>query len=119
MLDFNNLRAFIENADICGNNIFLFDKPIEIKADHYILYSFKELDGGRTTREYQIDIRIVGRDKQKILDMKEKLIYLLDFYYKPCPIKGIRSLKLLNGGGFDFDNRTKEYNVFLYFKAII
>ena len=118
-MDFENLRAYIEKADIVGKNIFLINKPKKIKADSYIVYNFRETNGGKTIRDYQIDLRIISPNVLSVIDIKEKLINLLDFYNRPCDIEGIRVMKMLDGGGLALNEETGEYNCFLYFSAKI
>lgn len=122
-MDMNAIREYIcsndEIKNLIGENVFLFEKPEQITATHYILYNFKEMNGGSRVRDYQLDIRIVGKEKLKLLHIKDVLINILDNFNRDTNIKDnttiIRHTRLINGGGIGFDDDRKEYNVFLYF----
>lgn len=122
MIDFNSLRKYIVQADIVSENVFLFEKPQHIQCNDYIIYNFKELTGG-SIRQYQLDVRIVGRDKLKVLKNKDKIIDILDIYRTACKIQDeemtIRKINLVNGGGLIYDDEHKEYNAICYFKAFV
>ena len=122
-MDFNVIREYLVSQNIVGENIFLFEKPLQVKADDYIIYNFKELDGGSTIRIYQLDVRVVSKDKLKAIEIKDKVINALDIYYKTCKIKNedttIRNIRLTNGGGMIRNDETGEYNVLTYFIARI
>ena len=113
--DFESLREYIEQADIVGSNIFLLEKPKQVKAKTYIVYNFRELNGGTAVRQYQVNFRVVSDNVLTCNTTKNALIQLLDLYDRPCNIYGIRSIKMLNGGGLTYSDETKEFNCFLYF----
>lgn len=111
----DNIVNYISDADIVANNIFLLEKPKEINAIDYICFNFRELDGAKSVRDYQLDLLLVSSDALRILEMKEKLIKLLDIYYMSCPIPKVRSCRMLNGGGLARNEETDEYNCYIYF----
>lgn len=121
-MDFNVIREYIVNADIVGENVFLFEKPLQIECTDYIIYTFKEITGG-AVKQYQLDIRVVGKDKLIVLSNMQKIIDLLDIYNNFCKIQDdetvIRSIKMINGGGMAFDDESNEYNAVAYFNVII
>lgn len=126
-MDFNCIREqLINNTAIyerVTNHVFLFDKPADIESPLYILYSSKELNGGENVRRYQLDVRIVGKDKLDVLDLKDLVIEALDNFNRPTKIKDntvtIRHTKLVNGGGMAFNEESGEYYSFLYFQINI
>jgi hypothetical protein len=123
-MDMDLIREYLAANSIVGENVFLVEKPNvkELKdITDYIIYNFKEIDGGSTVRRYQLDIRAVSNDPLKAIEIKDNVIQLLDFYYKSCNIKNddtvIRSCKLVNGGGFIKDNDRNTYNAIIYFEV--
>ena len=122
-MDMNAIREYlISNSDLyslIGNDIFLFEKPEKVTATDYVVYNFKELSGGSSIRDYQLDIRIVGKNKLKLLTIKDIIITLLDNFNKPTKIKDdtttIRHTRLVNGGGIIKNEESGEYNVLVYF----
>lgn len=122
-MDMNVIREYLVSQSIVGENIFLYEKPEKAKCTDYIIYNFKELDGGATVRHYQLDIRCVSKDKLKAIEIKDKVVNTLDIYYKNCKIQDIettiRSIKLVNGGGLIKNSETGEYNSLVYFSVKI
>jgi len=122
-MDMNVIREYLVTQNIVSENIFLFEKPEKVTCTDYIIYNFKELDGGSTIRHYQLDIRIVSKDKLQAIEIKDKVINALDVYYKFCKIKdtevAVRSIKLVNGGGLIKNEESGEYNVLIYFSVKI
>lgn len=105
---------------LVGENIFLFEKPKQITANDYIIYNFKELNGTvGTIQDYQLDIRIISKDKPSLFSIKDRLIALLNNHNKPTQIKDdvavIRQTRLINGGGIIKNDGTGEYNLLVYF----
>lgn len=126
-MDFNTIREFLI-ADtgltaLVGNNIFLFDRPEKCDCEDYITYSPKEMQSiGGDVRAYQLDMRVVSKNKLKLLAVKDRLIDLLDCHNRTTNIKDndahIRKIRLINGGGIaKADNG--DYYAFLYFYVII
>ena len=122
-MDMNAIREYLisntELYSLVGENIFLFEKPEKVTATDYVIYNFKELNGGSYVRDYQLDIRIVGKDKLKLLTIKDTIITLLDNFNKQTKIKDdtttIRHTRLVNGGGVIKNPESGEYNVLVYF----
>ncbi|MEA4921390.1 MAG: hypothetical protein VB078_10795 [Clostridiaceae bacterium] len=121
-MDFNVIREYLiadtELHSLVGDNVFLFERPEKVKCSDYITYTFKELNGGGTIRQYQLDIRVISKDKIKLLAIKDRVIKLLDVYNRPTSIKNadgaIRICTLINGGGIA-RNDEGEYYAFVYF----
>ncbi len=105
-----------------GQYIWLVEKPVEKpkekNADNYIIYKYKELSGGYI-KDYQLEFNIIGKDLNKLLAIRQKLIELLDDTRNEKIIKDtdttIRSTKLLNGGGMAKNPETGNYEIILYF----
>lgn len=122
-MDMNVIREHLvsdtEINKLVGENIFLFEKPPKAKADTYIIYNFKELNGGQSIRDYQLDVRIISEDKLKLFPIKDRLIEILDNFNKPTKIKDseiiIRHTRLINGGGIIKNEESGEYHLLVYF----
>lgn len=122
-MDMNVIREYLVSdialSSLVNDNIFLLEKPEQITAKDYILYNFKEINGGSSIRDYQLDIRIVSKDKLKLLTIKEAIINLLDNFNRPTKIEDsetiIRHTRLINGGGMIKDEDKGEYNLLVYF----
>lgn len=126
-MDFNVLREYLVadtslNA-LVGENIFLVERPEKIVCEDYITYSPKELQSiGGGVRAYQIDLRVISKDKLKLLAIKDRVIALLDNHNCATHIQDsethIRKIRMINGGGIaKADNG--DYYAFVYFQAII
>ena len=125
-MDMNVIREYIVANGIVGENVFLVEKPNAKELNNvtdYIIYNFKEIDGGSTIRRYLLDIRSVSNSPLKAIEIKDNVIQLLDIYYKSCTIKNedttIRSIKLVNGGGLIKDSDKNNYNSIIYFEVKI
>lgn len=128
-MDFEELRAYIVNADIVPkakltadkhkkfDAIFLYNKPKEIEADNFITYSFNELNGGKTVRQFLITIKVCGNDLLSVINLKDSLIELLNFYDRPCEITRYSKLVFSNEGGIFYDTNTDKYIDNLYFEC--
>lgn len=126
-MDFNVIREYLAGdlkiKSLVGDNIFLVDRPEKCKCDDYITYNPKELGNvGYKIKKYQLDFRVVSKDKLKLLAIKQRLTELLDHQDRATRISDtdtyIYTLKLINGGGIaKADNG--DYHAFLYFYAII
>lgn len=123
-MDMNVIREYLVADEtlnaLIGENIFLFEKPEKVKANTYIIYNFKEINGATGgIRDYQLDIRIVSKDKLSLFSIKDRLIELLDNYNKPTKIKDssavVRHTRLINGGGIIKNEESGEYNLLVYF----
>ena len=115
-------KYLVENTELInllgGQYIWLVEKPKEKNADNYIIYKYKELSGGYI-KDYQLEFNIIGKDLNKLLAIRQKLIELLDDTRNEKIIKDtdttIRSTKLLNGGGMAKNPETGNYEIILYF----
>lgn len=126
-MDFNVIREYLAGdlkiKSLVGDNIFLVDRPEKCKCDDYITYNPKELGNvGYKIKKYQLDFRVVSKDKLKLLAIKQRLTELLDHQDRATRISDtdtyIYTMKLINGGGIaKADNG--DYHAFLYFYAII
>ena len=126
-MDFNVIREYLAGdlkiKSLVGDNIFLVDRPEKCKCDDYITYNPKELGNvGYKIKKYQLDFRVVSKDKLKLLAIKQRLTELLDHQDRATRISDtdtyIYTIKLINGGGIaKADNG--DYHAFLYFYAII
>ena len=118
-MDMNVIREIIVSRNLVGENVFLYEKPEKVSCQNYIIYNFKEIDGGSSIRTYQIDFRIVSKDMLKAIEIKDGLIEELDCFNRPCNITNeetvIRSIKLLNGGGIIKNEEKGEYNILVFF----
>ena len=108
-------KYLVENTELInllgGQYIWLVEKPKEKNADNYIIYKYKELSGGYI-KDYQLEFNIIGKDLNKLLAIRQKLIELLDDTRNEKIIKDtdttIRSTKLLNGGGMAKKSRNRK-----------
>lgn len=125
-MDFNTIREYLiaddELKSMVGDNIFLLERPEKCTCKDYIVYNPKEMRSiGGGVRAYQLDMRVISKDKLKLLTIKARLVDLLDNHNRATKIKDddayIRRIRLINGGGIaKADNG--EYNAFLYFYVI-
>ena len=101
-----------------GQYLWLVEKPDKVKADPYIIYKYKELNGG-FIKDYQIEFNIIGSDLSKLLSIKFKLIDLLDDPRGEKQIKDneavVRHSKLLNGGGMTKNPNTGNFEIIVFF----
>ncbi|NLB11499.1 hypothetical protein GX831_03545 [bacterium] len=109
LLKDNTLKQLLK-----GDNIFLVEKPEQINLDNYLIYKYKELTGG-LIKDYQLEFNLVGKDLTKLLEIKERLIQLLDKPREQNYIKMVRQSKLLNGGGMLKNPNTDNYEIILFF----
>lgn len=122
-MDMNVIREYLVSdaalSSLVNDNIFLLEKPPKSNTKDFVLYNFKEINGGQRIRDYQLDIRIVSKDKLKLLAIKDAVISLLDNFNKQTNIRDsdtvIRHTRLINGGGMIKDEDKGEYNLLVYF----
>lgn len=129
-MDFNLIREYLVSdlkiQSLVGDNIFLVDRPEKCKCDDYITYNPKELGNvGYKVKKYQLDFRIISKDKLKLLAIKQRLIELLDHSDRATRISSgssdkvyIYTMRLINGGGITKADNG-DYYAFLYFFAIM
>ena len=101
-----------------GQFLWLIEKSEKVEADPYIIYKYKELNGGYI-KDYQIEFNIIGSDLSKLLSIKYKLIDLLDDPRSEKAIKDnetvVRHSKLLNGGGMAKNPNTGNFELIVFF----
>ena len=101
-----------------GQYLWLVEKPDKVKADPYIIYKYKELNGG-FIKDYQIELNIIGTDLSKLISIKFKLNDLLDDPRGEKQIKDneavVRHSKLLNGGGMTKNPNTGNFEIIVFF----
>lgn len=120
------LRKYIVNDSemngLIGNNIFFVDKPEKVKSDNYIIYKYKELNGGYI-KDYSVELNVIGKDLSKLIKVKERLIELIDDPQNTKTIKDnnmtIRTSHLVNGGGITKNPETGNYHVVIFFTVKI
>lgn len=110
-------KYLLNDADffsLVGNAIYFVEKPQEIENDVYIIYKTKPISGGYV-KNYQIEFNIVGKDLAKLMQIQNRLIYLLDDPRNEKHIENIYHTELLNGGGIVKNPDTGNYEIILYF----
>lgn len=126
-MDFNIIREYLiaDQAirELVGDNVFLFERPEKLTCTDYITYSPKELQSpGGGVHAYQLDMRVISKDKLKLLAIKQRLVELLDDHNRATRISDkdtyIRKIRMVNGGGIAKTDNG-DYNAFLYFYVII
>ena len=105
------------NNTIC---VFTVEKPEHIQTDCYVVLRFKELSGGYVFSD-SLEVTIVGKDLIKLLNIKDKIIELLDDPRNSKIIadssnNAILTTKLVNGGGIAKNSDTNNFNVIHYFE---
>jgi len=114
LLEDLQLKALLNNQE----SIYLVEKPKEIENETYLVYFFKPISGGYI-KDYQIEFRLISKDLSKLLAIQSRLMKLLDDPRDKTIIKDdettIRSIKLLNGGGFWKNPDTGNHEMVVYF----
>lgn len=102
-----------------GDHIWLVDKPTEVTASPYIIYTYKEMQGGGFIKDYQFEFKIIGNDLTKVHDIREKVIDLLDDPREEKIIKNtdtvVRHSKLFKGGDMTKNSETGNYEMIVFF----
>ena len=125
-VDFYEVAEFIrenvydKTVELNGVNIpliFLQEKPVEVKdVDSYIVYSFREIDGGKAVRHFAVSIIVNAKTVNGIYEIRQNIIDQMDWYYKPCPLKnGYKKFVLSNEGGVYKDDISGYYVDKLFF----
>ena len=127
-MDFSDLRNYIEKSKILPeaalktdkqkkyDAIFFVDKPEELEADTFVTYHFNEISTNKNhLRTFVVELRVHAKDPLNITPLKENLISLLDFSYRPCDIPNFVKLVYSNDGGIYYDNNTGFYKDKLFF----
>ncbi len=122
-MDFEDLREYLaDNIELKGtlnkkeiDAIFLLYKPQQAEADNFIVYSFYELDGGKTVRHFMLELKLCCADVPTAIALKDSIVNLLDFYNRPCEITRFKKFVFSNEGGIYFDENTGYYVDKLFF----
>ncbi len=113
----NLLTVKVSNKDVVC--IFTAEKPEKVVTDQYVLLKLKELSGGYIVTD-ALEITIVGKDLNKLLSIKDRIIELLDDPRNNRIIKDdnttILTSELVNGGGIAKNSETNSFNVIVYFQ---
>lgn len=135
MVNFNNVRNYIiENIAAFGDisftamdktsnrtysSIYLIEKPQnhEITSGNALIIKFHELGGGNYVRDYYVEIWILSKDLSDIVNIKDTLVDILDFYKTPCLIDNINKFRMDSESGIAFDDNTQMYVNRVYFNA--
>jgi len=117
-----------ELKSLIDNDIFLIEKPEkqivngkEKTINEYIIYKYKEIGttSGRYITQYQVEFDVIGKDINKLITIKNRLIELIDDPRNEKIIKDenntILSSRLANGGGMVKNSQTGNYSVVVYF----
>ena len=103
-------------------NVFLIEKPEQNKSENYIVYKYKELSGG-FIKDYSIEFNLIGKNINLLLQLKDRLIELLDDPRNNKIIKDndttIRTSSLVNGGGMLKNPETGNYHLVVFFTVKI
>lgn len=133
MVNFNNVRSYIiDNLAAFGDisftatdkttnrqyqSIYLIEKPQshEITSGNALIIKFHEMGGGRSVRNYYVEIWMLCRDLANIVKIKDTLVDLLDFYKTPCTIANINKFRMTDESGITFDDSIQMYVNRIYF----
>ena len=133
MVNFNNVRSYIIDnlaafdgisftaTDKTTNrnyqSIYLVEKPQshEITSGNALIIKFHELGGGNHVRNYYVEIWIMSKDLSDIVNIKDTLVDILDFYKTPCLIDNINKFRMDSESGITFDDNTQMYVNRIYF----
>lgn len=135
MVNFNNVRSYIiDNLAAFGDisftatdkttnrtysSIYLIEKPQnhEITSGNALILKFHELGGGRSVRNYYVEIWMLSKNLSDIVTIKDTLVDLLDFYKTPCLIDNINKFRMDSESGITYDEHTEMYVNRVYFNA--
>lgn len=95
-------------------SIYFIKKSEEAKESEYVIYTYKIVNGG-TVKDYQLTIQCIGKDLNKLLEIQDRVEFLLDNYRHNKFIGNIKRIELLNGGGQIYDNNADQYTLISYF----
>lgn len=131
---YRNLKTAIhlKKKDITVNRQNVHSEIVELREALYLMEcGFEPIKAtyigrgggiGGGVRAYQLDVRVISKDKLKLLAIKNRLIDLLDCHNRATRIKDndahIRKIRLINGGGIT-KAENGDYYAFLYFYVII
>ena len=135
MVNFNNVRnyiidniaafgdiAFTATDETNGNeytSIYLIEKPQnhKITSGNALIIKFHELGGGNHVRNYYVEVWILSKDLSDIVNIKDTLVDILDFYKTPCLIENINKFRMDSEAGITYDEHTQMYVNRVYFNA--
>lgn len=135
MVNFNNVRSYIiDNLAAFGDisftatdkttnrqysSIYLIEKPQnhEITSGNALILKFHELGGGNHVRNYYVEIWIMSKDLSDIVNIKDTLVDILDFYKTPCLIDNINKFRMDSESGITFDESINMYCNRIYFNC--
>lgn len=111
-----------ELVALLNDAIFFIHRPLGRKDSNYVTYNYKVIKSGHV-QYYMLTVVCKGNDLTKLMQIQDRIIYLLDDFKGEAKIKDenniIRAIKLLNGGGQVYDEETNEYVIVNYFQFII
>ena len=135
MVNFNNVRSYIiDNLAAFGDisfvatdkttnrqyqSIYLIEKPQnhEITSGNAIIIKFHEMGGGNYVRNYYVEIWISSKNLPDIIQIKDTLVEMLDFFKTPCLISNINKFRMDSESGISYDEHTQMYVNRVYFNA--
>ena len=134
-VNFNNVREYIiDNLAAFGDiqftatdkttnrqyqSIYLVEKPQnhEITSGNALIIKFHEMGGGNYVRNYYVEIWISSKNLPDIIQIKDTLVEMLDFYKTPCQIEHINKCRMDSEAGISYDEHTQMYVNRVYFNA--
>lgn len=134
MLSFVELKNYIEShiADFGGvtfaatdrnskanhSAVYLVEKPeTHDITSNALIIKWNEYNGGQTIRSFAVEICILSKDIASVIQIKDALVNLLDFYNRPCEIPKYKKFVLSNEGGIYFDENNHFYVDKLFFEC--
>lgn len=98
--------------------IYLVEKPkTHDITSNAVIIKWNEIDGGSPVRSFAVEIRILSKDIANVLQIKDTLVQMLDFYNRPCEITKYKKFRLSNEGGIYFDDIANLYVDKLFFEC--
>ena len=128
-MDFENVRAYIVAAGIVPkatlktdttkafDAILLLSKPDEMDADTYLVYRFRRTGGNSVVNKYTFEIKVCSNEALPLIELKDKVAALLDFYCRPVDIEGFTKFRLTDEDGASYDDETGLYTCTLAFEC--
>lgn len=133
MQSFNELRKYIiDNLNIAGVNftakddkkrtytsVYLVEKPEThiLTSGNGLIIKWNESRGGQTVRLFTVEIRILSKEIADLIQIKDELVNMLDFYNRPCAITEYKKFVLSNESGIYFDDNNDSYIDKLFFEC--
>ncbi|MBQ4515417.1 MAG: hypothetical protein II978_01360 [Clostridia bacterium] len=128
-MNFNELRDYIvasgflpeatdkEDSTAKYEAIFLNDKPEELDAEQFLVYTFK-LRGGGIVKRYEVKLLVCSASVAAGIELRNKIVEYLNFDGRPCPIAHFVKFALNDEDGFSFDQNTGYYTNALSFECL-